>query len=160
MARTKVPPKVGKIGKKSPRYPPGQWPKDAENVGSRKGKAANKARGKSYKVKGNKFKVAKTVNKSYRNRPGIVALREIRKFQKSTDLLLRKLPFQRVVREVSQEYMQDVRFTAGALLALQEATEAYMVKKFEAANLLAIHAKRVTVLEKDMKLTTRFEELY
>ena len=74
-----------------------------------------------------------------------MALREIRKFQKSTDLLIRKLPFQRLVREIVQDYKADIRFQSNAILALQEAAEAYLVGLFEDTNLCAIHAKRVTI---------------
>jgi histone H3/H4 len=81
----------------------------------------------------------------HRYRPGTVALREIRKFQKSTDLLIRKLPFQRLVREIAQSFATDLRFQSFAVLALQEASEAYLVGLFEDTNLCAIHAKRVTI---------------
>ena len=86
-------------------------------------------------------------------RPGTVALREIRRFQKSTDLLIRKLPFQRLVREIAQQYKTDLRFKPAALIALQEAAEAYLIGIFEDANLCAIHAKRITIMPKDIKLT-------
>ena len=95
------------------------------------------------------------VKKTHRYRPGTVALREIRRYQKSTDLLIRKLPFQRLVREVAQEIMRDLRFQSTALLALQEASEAYLVGLFEDTNLCAIHAKRVTIMPKDMQLARR-----
>ena len=95
------------------------------------------------------------VKKPHRYRPGTVALREIRKYQKSTDLLLRKLPFQRMVREIAQEFKTDLRFQSSAILALQEASEAYLVGLFEDTNLCAIHAKRVTILPKDMALARR-----
>ncbi len=95
------------------------------------------------------------VKKPHRYRPGTVALREIRKFQKSTDLLIRKLPFQRVVREIAQQFKSDLRFQSQAVLALQEATEAYLVGLFEDTNLCAIHAKRVTIMPKDMQLARR-----
>ena len=95
------------------------------------------------------------VKKPHRYRPGTVALREIRKFQKSTDLLIRKLPFQRVVREIAQQFKSDLRFQSQAVLALQEATEAYLVGLFEDTNLCAIHAKRVTIFPKDMQLARR-----
>ena len=90
------------------------------------------------------------VKKPHRFRPGTVALREIRKFQKSTELLIRKLPFQRLVREIAQEYKSDLRFQSQAVLAIQEAAEAYMVGLFEDTNLCAIHAKRVTIMPKDI----------
>merc|ERR1712184_103730 len=63
--------------------------------------------------------------------PGTVALREIRKYQKSTDLLIRKLPFQRLVREIAQDYKSDLRFQSSAVAALQEASESYLVGLFE-----------------------------
>mmetsp|Transcript_15475 Transcript_15475/g.21631 ORF Transcript_15475/g.21631 Transcript_15475/m.21631 type:complete len:136 (-) Transcript_15475:122-529(-) len=99
--------------------------------------------------------VAGTVKKTHRFRPGTLALREIRKYQKSTDLLLRKLPFQRLVKEIAQEVKSDLRFQSQAVLALQEAAEAYLVGLFEDTNLCAIHAKRVTIMPKDVQLARR-----
>ena len=93
--------------------------------------------------------------KPHRYRPGTVALREIRKFQKSTELLIRKLPFQRLVREIATDYKSDLRFQSQAVLALQEASEAYLVGLFEDTNLCAIHAKRVTIMPKDIQLARR-----
>jgi len=90
-----------------------------------------------------------------RYRPGTVALREIRKYQKSTEVLIRKLPFQRVVREIAQDFKSDLRWHDSALMALQEASEAYLVGLFEDANLCAIHAKRVTIFPKDIQLARR-----
>jgi len=95
------------------------------------------------------------VKKPHRYRPGTVALREIRKYQKSTDLLLRKLPFQRLVREIAQDFKNDLRFQSTAIGALQEAAEAYLVSLFEDTNLCAIHAKRVTIMPKDIQLARR-----
>jgi len=95
------------------------------------------------------------IKKSYRFRPGTVALGEIRKYQKSTDLLIRKLPFQRLVREIAQDYKTDIRFQSTAIAALQEAAEAYLVGLFEDTNLCAIHAKRVTIMPKDIHLARR-----
>ena len=95
------------------------------------------------------------IKKPHRYRPGTVALREIRKYQKSTELLIRKLPFQRLVKEVAQEYKSDLRFQSSAVLALQEASESYLVGLFEDTNLCAIHAKRVTIMPKDMQLARR-----
>ncbi|GKA24526.1 histone H3.2 [Tanacetum coccineum] len=92
------------------------------------------------------------VKKPHRFRPGTVALREIRKYQKSTELLIRKLPFQRLVREIAQDFKTDLRFQSSAVAALQEASEAYLVGLFEDTNLCAIHAKRVTIMPKDMQL--------
>ena len=84
-----------------------------------------------------------------------MALRESRKYQKSTDLLIRKAPFQRLVREVAQDYKNDLRFQSTAVLALQEAAESYLVGLFEDTNLCAIHAKRVTIMPKDIQLARR-----
>ena len=95
------------------------------------------------------------VKKPHRFRPGTVALREIRKYQKSTELLLRKLPFQRLVREIAHEYKAELRFQSSAVLALQEAAEAYLVGLFEDTNLCAIHARRVTIMTKDIQLARR-----
>ena len=95
------------------------------------------------------------VKKPHRYRPGTVALREIRKYQKSTELLIRKLPFQRLVREIAQDFKTDLRFQSSAILALQEASEAYLVGLFEDTNLCAIHAKRVTIMPKDIQLARR-----
>ncbi len=95
--------------------------------------------------------------KPHRFRPGVVALREIRRFQRSADLLIRKLPFQvgighdnnqpvclqRLVREIAADFKKDLRFQSAAILALQESAEAYLVSLFEDTNLCALHAKRV-----------------
>lgn len=89
---------------------------------------------------------------SHRRRPGTKALCEIRKLQKGTQLLVRKLPFQRLVREISLEFGDDLRFQATAVGALQEAAEAYSIGLFEHSNLCAIHAKRVTIMPRDMHL--------
>ena len=95
------------------------------------------------------------VKKPHRFRPGTVALREIRKYQKSTELLIRKLPFQRLVREIAQDFKTDLRFQSSAVSALQEAAEAYLVGLFEDTDLCAIHAKRVTIMPKDIQLARR-----
>ncbi|XP_021863181.1 histone H3.3-like [Spinacia oleracea] len=97
----------------------------------------------------------KKPKKAHRFRPGTVALREIRKYQKSTELLIRKLPFQRLVREIAQDFKSDLRFQSHAVLALQEAAEAYLVGLFEDTNLCAIHAKRVTIMPGDIQLARR-----
>ena len=95
------------------------------------------------------------IKRPRRYRPGTIALREIRKFQKTTDLLIRKLPFQRLVRDIATNYKSDLRFQTQAILALQEACEAYLIHLFEDTNLCAIHAKRVTIMPKDMMLAKR-----
>lgn len=98
------------------------------------------------------------VKKPHRYRPGTVALREIRRYQKSTELLIRKLPFSRLVREIAQDFKTDLRFQASAISALQEAAEAYLVHLMEHCVLACIHAKRVTILPKDIQLVRRIRE--
>ena len=95
------------------------------------------------------------IKKPHRFKPGTVALREIRRYQKSTELLIRKLPFQRLVREICQDWKSDLRWQAAAMGAIQEAAEAYLVALFEDTNLCAIHAKRVTIMVKDIRLARR-----
>ena len=95
------------------------------------------------------------VKKPHWYRPGTVALREIRWYQKSTELLIRKLPFNRLVREIAQDFKTELRFQIQAIGALQEAAEAYLVGLFEDTNLCAIHAKRVTIMPKDIQLARR-----
>lgn len=116
--------------------------------------------GKNARLKAAARKVASTggVKKPHRYRPGTVALREIRRYQKSTELLIRKLPFSRLVREIAQDFKTDLRFQAAAISALQEASEAYLVHLMEHCVLACIHAKRVTVLPKDMQLVRRIRE--
>ncbi|CAH1761827.1 6391_t:CDS:2 [Entrophospora sp. SA101] len=104
-------------------------------------------------------------SKPRRYKPGTVALREIRQYQKTTNLLLRKLPFSRVVREIAMEILQPdsqvgFRWQSTAILALQEATEAFLVHLFEDANLCAIHAKRVTLMQKDIQLARRIRGVW
>jgi histone H3 len=95
------------------------------------------------------------VKKPRQYRPGTVALREICHFQKTTELLIGKAPFQRIVRKIAQKIKKEVRFQSTAVLALQEASEAYMVGMFEDTNLAALHAKRVTIMPRDMLLARR-----
>merc|ERR1712124_8940 len=109
---------------------------------------ANKAARKSAPAMGG-------VKKPHRFRPGTVAIREIRKYQRSTDLLIRKLPFQRLVRDLAHEKSPELRFQSSALMALQESVEAYLVGLFEDTNLCAIHARRVTIMVRDVKLARR-----
>ena len=102
------------------------------------------------------------IKKPHRYRPGTVALHEIRRFQKNTELLIRKAPFQRLVHKIATERgKKDVRFQSTAVLALQEASEAYMIGMFEDTNLAAMHAKRVTIMPRDMQLARRIRfEIY
>ncbi|KAL8830233.1 MAG: hypothetical protein Q9191_001547 [Dirinaria sp. TL-2023a] len=97
--------------------------------------------------------------KPRRYKPGTLALKEIRRYQKSTDLLMLKLPFSRLVREIAMQIVsingEPFRWQSQAIQALQESCEAFMVHLFEDTNLCAIHAKRVTIMQKDIQLARR-----
>jgi len=101
--------------------------------------------------------------KKHRYKPGTVALQEIRRYQRSTDLLLLKLPFSRLVREIALTLLPrnlDLRWQSQAIQALQEAAEAFLVHLFEDTNLCAIHAKRVTIQPKDLQLARRVRGMW
>lgn len=120
--------------------------------GSRK--IARKALKKA--VASGKVKKAASASWLSRYRPGQKALMEIRHYQKHTNLLIRKLPFWRLVKEILGEMEQrDMRVSVSAVQCLQEATESYIVGLFEDTNLSAIHAKRVTIMPKDLQLARR-----
>ena len=105
------------------------------------------------------------IKKPHHYRPGLVALREIRRYQKSTECLIRRSTFQKLIREISQEYhicpqgpgtpSMQVRFQSTAIAVLQEAAENFIVGFFEYINLLAVHTKRVTVMLRDIRLGLR-----
>ena len=99
--------------------------------------------------------LAAGLKKPHRWRPGTVAIREIRRYQKSVKMLIPLLPFQRLVREIAMEYRDDLRFQSAAVEALQEAAEAYLVGIFEDTNLCALHGKRVTIFPRDLQLARR-----
>ena len=90
-----------------------------------------------------------------RYKPGQKALSEIRKFQRSNDLLIQRLPFVRLVKEISAKYHHSINWQALAIEALQFAAEDYIIGIMEDANLSAIHAKRVTIFPKDIQLAMR-----
>merc|ERR1712197_179173 len=94
------------------------------------------------------------VKKPHRYRPGTVALRKIGRYQKSTELLIRKAPFHRLVREISQDFNDALRYKGTSVLALKEAAKAYLVGLFEDTNLCAIHGKQVTIMPKDGSLVS------
>eukprot|EP00891_Asterochloris_glomerata_P005474 jgi/Astpho2/5474/Aster-07814 len=101
-------------------------------------------------------KGTKKTGRKFRYKPGRRALKEIRQYQRTTELLIRKLPFARLAREITNEVAPEpFRWTGEALLALQEATEDFMVHLMEDCNLCAIHAKRVTIMPKDLQLARR-----
>ena len=119
-------------------------PKPRKNIGSRK------VHKEAYLAKKNA--ASQKPRKKFRWRPGTVALREIRKYQSSTDVLIRKAPFRRVVRESVTHIKESFRMQPSALQAIQEATEAYIVEMLKDANLCCIHGRRVTLMPKDLKL--------
>lgn len=121
-------------------------------------RSTNKANGQHKKVIKKAPMGSGGLKKPRRWRPGTVALREIRKLQKGTELLIKRAPFYRLVREILQNvnpYRNDFRIQPSALEALHEATEAYLISMFEDTNLCAIHAKRVTIMPKDIHLAQR-----
>ena len=122
---------------------------------------AKKSTGGKIPRKNLSTKAAKSMNRNIHKkryyRPGTVALREIRKYQKSTDLLIRKLPFQRLVREIAADLKTDLypKFKSTALSALQESTESFLSNFLETSNMCAIHSNRVTLMVKDIQLARR-----
>lgn len=100
-------------------------------------------------------KKADGIKKPHRFRSGTRALQEIRRYQRTTNTLISKLPFQRLVREVAQNHRPDIRFQSAAIGALQEASEHYLTELFGDVNLCAIHAKRITIMPRDMQLARR-----
>ena len=123
---------------------------------ARKSSAGIKKPRKQYS-KTSKKSVSRTggIKKPHRFRPGTVVARQIRKYQKSTELLIRKLPFQRLVKGIAHEIRSDTRFQSSAVMALQESSEAYLVGLMEDTNLCAFHGKRVTIMRKDVILARR-----
>ena len=96
--------------------------------------------------------------KQFKWKPGTHSLCEIWFYQKSTALLLRRLPFLRLIREVAQDFKMDLCFTTESAYALQSAAEDYLVRLFEESNLCAIHAKCITIMPKDVNLPSISEE--
>ena len=111
-------------------------------------KKANAKKAASPKAEG-------ATGRKFRFRPGTVALREIAKYQKGTQLLLRKAPFQRLVRALATSQKENLRWSASAVAALQEAAEAQVISLLADTNLCAIHAKRVTIMSRDVQLARR-----
>ena len=116
--------------------------------------SASKMGRKSKPAKGG-IKSAKGEGKKNRFRPGTVALREIKRYQKSVKHLMPRAPFARLVRKITSEHGAELRFQQRALMALQEAAESYLTSLFEDTNLCALHAKRVTCYPKDLQLALR-----
>ena len=150
MAHSKMTPKVNprksELAGKTPRDPIPTKP--ARKDFKKSVRATNNAAWKNPPLTGG-------VKKPHHYCPGTVALREIRRYQKLTELLIRKLPFARLVHEIAQDFKTDLWFQREAIAVLQEAGEAYLVGLFEDTNLCAIHAKRVTIMPKDIQLARR-----
>ena len=100
-------------------------------------------------------KASASGKKSHKWRPGTVALRQVRKLQKTTNTLIRKAPFQRMVRAVANAQKDGLRWQSAAVSAMQEATEAYIIGVLSDSNLCALHARRVTVMPRDIHLARR-----
>ena len=128
---------------------------DVPDPGDQKWLASHPAVAGSGKAPRTQIYVGQKERRPQRYRLGTVALREIRRYQRSLELLIRRMPFQRLVREIAQTYSPYLQFQSGAILALQEAAEAYLVGLLEDSNLCAIYAKRVTIMPKDMQLVRR-----
>ena len=90
-----------------------------------------------------------------RARPGVKALREIKQYQRSTDTIVPRAPLQRIVKDITSKYMPEARYSHGALEAVHQCLESYMVALFEDTGLCAVHAKRMTIMTRDMKLARR-----
>jgi histone H3 len=121
----------------------------------KKGKAVKRALGQKKAKKSATGGASSGMKKSFRWRPGTVALREVRKLQKSTDSLIAKAPFSRLVREVAESHKAGLRFQASAVAAIQEATESYVVSLLSDSNLAALHSGRVTAMPRDLQLVRR-----
>ncbi|XP_074601145.1 histone H3.3-like [Brevipalpus obovatus] len=148
MARVKQQPKVQKARKST-----GQWGKNLSiKLATKRGKGKDLKKTAGSGVK----------KRQRRYRPGTLALREIRRLQKLTDQLIPRRPFFRLVKEISSDLQsEDLKFQSAALGALQEAAEAYMIRLFEDTQLCAIHAKRVTIMVRDVQLALRIRgEVY
>ncbi|CAI7572687.1 unnamed protein product [Penicillium bialowiezense] len=163
-----MPPKMAKILKKTDSA---QKPKGRKPAAAADGDGSPTA---VRKTKAGKTKATKTAvqpgdptptGRRRRYKPGTVALKEIRKYQRSYELLIAKLPFARLVREVALDLLPadtgaELRWQSHAILALQEAAEAFLVHLFEDTNLCAIHAKRVTIMQKDIQLARRIRGVW
>ncbi|OJD16600.1 histone H3-like centromeric protein cse-4 [Emergomyces pasteurianus Ep9510] len=129
--------------------------------GSSRGRAGRGGRGGAgARARNTDIQPGDPLPRRHRYKPGTLALKEIRRYQKSWDLLLLKLPFARLVREVAVDLLpagvgEELRWQSQAIMALQEATEAFLIHLFEDTNLCAIHAKRVTIMQKDIQLARR-----
>ncbi|OQO02102.1 histone H3 [Cryoendolithus antarcticus] len=154
-----MPPKKAQQAAKAPREKPSAAPTrtSARQIEAEKKRKAN---ARKAAARNNTARTTGTVKVARRTKPGTLALREIRQYQLNTELLMPKLPFERLIREILQDLGHtDWRIQEGALGALQEATEAYLVNIFEQTLLSAIHGRRVTVQQKDMRHVFQLQRL-
>lgn len=151
---------AGSTGKKTTPFPSSSVSLAPFSSGRGEKVASNSARKNAAPLPSDTLEVKR------RFRPGVIAFREIRKYQKTTDLLIRKLPFARLVREIAMGFISPagidselqtagLRWQSHAILALQEASEAFLIHLLEDANLCAIHSRRVTIMQKDIALARR-----
>lgn len=96
--------------------------------------------------------------KPHRFRPGTQALRQIRRIQKGCETLIPKANISRLIREIAGDFKSDIRFTANAMKALHEASEPFLIERFADAQLQAIHAGRITITDKDLKMVARMKD--
>jgi histone H3/H4 len=129
---------------------------DQQIIGGSRGQGIFKSRKQAVKSRKQPAPKKEIIEKRRRYRPGEKALREIRFYQRNTDLLIRRIPFARLVREIQTYFFRkEYRWQAEAILALQEAAESHLVGLFEDAYLCTIHAKRITMMTKDIQLARR-----
>ena len=143
----------GKRGGAVAEEKPAQKSAEKSPVKSAEKKTPSKSKAQGKKADETSEKKRAAPKKPHRFRPGTVALRDIRKHQKSSDCLaFPKLPFSRLIREIAQDFKDDLRFEAGVCDLLQLAAEDYLVQICQGANMCAIHAERETVYPKDVQL--------
>lgn len=118
-------------------------------------KTATPQKSKGGKSKSKKTSKSRGEKKTRHFKPGTVALREVKRYQKTSGFLIASLPFERLVREVAQDFKADLRFSRSAVALIQLITEHYLVGILEESVLVAISAKRVSVQPKDVHLVRR-----
>jgi histone H3 len=155
MAKTKESVKKANLAKKNAT----RGKKSGRSASKKSGGSASKKATTKTKAPNKKIiKRAEGEKRPHRFRAGTVALREIKRYQKSGDMLLRKQPFQRLVRSIAQEFSPNIRFQASAILALQEAAEGHLIDILADSNICAIHARRVGITDKDLQVASKIRK--